>query len=466
MGITGKFAQFIAGGKYEDLPESAVAAAKRGMIDFLAVTIAGSQEDVAEKVMNYARKNGCIGEASVINGDFKTSAGMAALVNGTLAHALDYDDVIHVPPAWLGHPSVAILPAILAIAEAKELSGRDVILAYCLGIEVYVKTGLYCGDDPYRNGWHNTSYIGTMAAAAAASSLLKLNETQIRHALGIAASHACGIRQNFGTMTKPLHAGLAARNGVEAALLASEGFTANEDIYEAPMGFRNVFSASKCDTTKNIPYGNETISVEEFAEKLGNPWNIATPGMSFKLCPSCRATHFGMEAGVQFRETHTAGPEQIAEIECHVPNHMESVLIYHEPQKGLEGKFSLEYVLARTVLEGIPGIHDFTDERVGEPEIKALISKIKWVSFVPEADSFGIPEFIFRMTDGTEFSTSVEFPKGEPENPVDNETIVHKYMDCAGAVFEDGVKNQIRNQVLNLENLDSISELMSLLKKQ
>ena len=206
-----------------------------------------------------------------------------------------------------------------------------------------------------------------------------------------------------------------------------------------------------------------TISTVEFANRLGNPWNIASPGVSYKLCPSCRATHFGMEAALQYRERYTVDPELISEIECHVPNHMESVLTYHAPQKGLEGKFSLEYVLARTLLSGTPGINDFTDERVNQPEIKELIKKIKWVSFEPEAGSFGIPEYIVKMKDGTEFCTKVEFPKGEPENPVTDDVLGGKYQDCAGVVFEGETRDQIRDLVMKLEQMEHISQLTRLL---
>ena len=205
------------------------------------------------------------------------------------------------------------------------------------------------------------------------------------------------------------------------------------------------------------------ISPPEFERRLGNPWSIASPGVSFKLCPSCRATHFGMEAALQYRETHTADPERIAGIECRVPNHMESVLTYHDPQEGLQGKFSLEYVLARTLLSGTPGINDFTDERVNEPEIKKLIKKIKWISFEPEAGAFGVPEFIIKLEDGAEFRSRVEFPKGEPENPVTDEVLAGKYRDCAGVVFRGEAKSGIQDLVLRLEQVEHISQLMHLL---
>ena len=455
--------QFIVDTKYKDLSRPVVAAAKRGVLDFVAVTLVGSHEPVTEKLQRLVKGMHCDHEATVINGGFKTNAYFAAFVNGTMAHALDYDDVIHIPPLWMGHPSVAIFPAVLAVAEKNHVSGKELILAYCQGIEIYAKVGLFCGDTAYRNGWHNTSFIGTMAAAGAAAKLLDLNERQVRRAFGIAASLASGLRQNFGTMVKPLHAGIAARNGVEAALMAEADFTSDETIFEAPLGFRNVFTGNHHDMSQEIPYGNKTITPAEFAAGLGNPWNIFSPGVSFKICPSCRATHFGMEAALNFRQKYTVDAQQIAEIECHVPNHMESVLFYHDPQKGLEGKFSLEYVLARAMLDGVPKIDDFTDERVNQAEIKKLIKKIKWISFEPRADTFGAPEFLVKLNDGTQFHSQIEFPRGEPENPVSDEILIAKYEDCAGSVLPPEMRAQVKDLILNLESVENISLLTNLL---
>jgi 2-methylcitrate dehydratase PrpD len=455
--------QFIVNTTYKDLPKPVVAAAKRGVLDFVAVTLAGSREAVAEKITNLVKETKTNSEATVINGGFKTNAYSAAFVNGTIAHAMDYDDVLHIPPMWMGHPSVAIVPAALAVAEKNEVSGKEVILTYCQGIEIYAKVGLLCGDTAYRNGWHNTSIIGTMAAAGAAAKLLKLNELQVRRAFGIAASLASGLRQNFGTMVKPLHAGIAARNGVEAALLAETGVTSDENIFEAPLGFKNVFTGKHSDMSHEIPYGSKTITTAEFAKCLGNPWNILSPGMSFKICPSCRATHFGMDAASYFRQKYTVDARQISEIECHVPNHMESVLFYHNPQTGLEGKFSLEYVLARTLIDGTPRIIDFTDERVNEAKIKKLINKIKWISFEPEAGTFGTPEFIVTLKDGTKWHTKIEFPRGEPENPVNDDILIEKYQDCAGSILPQKIRTQVKDLIMNLESVENISRLTNLL---
>jgi 2-methylcitrate dehydratase PrpD len=462
--FTQLLSQFLVNTTYRDLPQPVIAAAKRGVLDIVAVTLAGSREPVADKLKRLTRVGSYNQEATVINGGFKTDAYHAAFINGAMSHVLDYDDVIHVPPSWMGHPSVAIFPTVLAMAERQNVTGQELILAYCLGIEVYAKVGLFCGDNAYKNGWHNTSYIGTMAATAAAAKLLKLDELQVRRAFGIAGSLAGGLRQNFGTMVKSLHAGIAARNGIEAALLAQADITSAENIFEAPLGFKKVFSGEYNDTAKQIPYGEKTLTPTEFANVLGNPWNIDSPGVSFKICPSCRATHFGMEAALNFRQKYTVDAEQITEVECHVPNHMESVLFYHDPQKGLEGKFSLEYVLARTLLDGTPKIDDFTDKRVNEPKIKNLMQRIKWNSFVPDAGTFGAPDFVIKLNDGTQFYSKIEFPRGEPENPVTDDILIEKYQNCASFVLPQETKNQVQDLILNLEDVENISQLAELLK--
>ncbi len=461
--LTRIISEFVVNASYDTLPGPAIVAAKRGVTDLLAVSLAGSCEPAPEILKQLAAVTTQQEEATIINGaGLKTTAPGAAYINGTMAHALDYDDVIHVGPLWMGHPSVAILPAVLAIAEKSNASGKQVLLAYCVGMEVYAKVGLLVGDKPYKEGWHNTSFIGTMAAVAGVAKVLNLNEQQLRRAFGIAASLAGGLRQNFGTMTKPLHAGIAARNGVEAVLLAAAGFTADENIFEAPLGFRNVFTAGRADISQEIPQGNATMSPAQFAASLGEPWTIYSPGAAFKICPSCRATHFGMEAALNFRQ-RAADPLQIEEVECHVPNHMESVLFYHNPAAGLEGKFSLEYVLARTLLDGVPKIGDFTDERVNEPKIKQLISKIRWNSFEPAAGTFGAPEFIIKLKDGTRFHSQVEFPRGEPENPVSAEVLVDKFRDCAGTVLSRKAVDEIERLISDLEHLENVSQLTDLL---
>jgi 2-methylcitrate dehydratase PrpD len=462
--FTSILSDFVARSAYGDLAEADIAFAKRGVLDFLAVSFAGDGEQVVAIAQARTLHTRAHEEATVINGGFKTDAHLAAYANGIRGHALDYDDVIHAPGLWMGHPTTVILPAVLALSEKQGLGGRDLILAYCLGVEIYAKVGVFCGDRAYKNGWHNTAFIGTMAAAGAAARLLGLDAAQVRRCFGIAGSHAGGLRQNFGTMMKPVHAGLAGRNGIESALLAQAGVTADEDIFEAELGFRNTFSGVREDLVTSIPYGAERITSEEFAARLGKPWAISGLGLIFKLCPSCRGTHFAMDAAVELKAAHGVGPGQIAEVEAHVPAPLGSVLFHHDPQTGLEGKFSLEYVLARSLLGGVPGIGDFTDARVQDPEVRAMMKKIKWISYEPaDGQVFGAPDFLFKLTDGRQIPLKIEFPRGEPENPLEDAALVEKFHDCAGTVMDAGRRNAIADAVLRLDSLSTVAELANLL---
>jgi 2-methylcitrate dehydratase PrpD len=451
--------RFIAKTSYDQLPADAVMAAKRGIVDTLAVTYGAANEDVSRIVQRYARTSTSREEATVLGGGFKTNARLAAYVNGTMSHALDYDNVIHVGNVWMGHPSVVVLPAVLAVAEQQNLSGKELLLGYALGLEIYTKVGLLMGNKPYSNGWHNTSYIGAMAAAGAVARLLNLDEKQIAHAFGIAGSEAGGLRQNFGTMTKPLHAGIGARTGVEAAELAQAGLTATEHIFEGPLGFRSVFLGTRGAMRDVVVLGDESLTADQFASRLGAPWNIASPGMAYKICASCRSSHYGLEAGLEFRDRRPFDLQQLAEIECHVSNEMGQVLFYHQPKTGLEGKFSLEYVLARTLLDGVPKTTDFTAERVTDPAATTLMKKMRWQPFQQAPKDPGYPTFVFKSVAGQDYRTKIEHLTGEPERPVSNELLLGKFDDLSSPVLSSEKRARTMELILGLENVASVRTL-------
>lgn len=462
--FTKTLSQFVVQSSYDQLNPDAVMAAKRGIIDTLAVTFGAHDEDVTRILQRFVREETSRDEATVIGGRIKTNAAFAGYVNGAMSHALDYDNVIHVDNVWMGHPSVVVLPAALALAEKRNLSGKDLLLAYSLGIEVYTKVGLLCGNTPYEDGWHNTSYLGTMAAAAVGSRLLGLDLRQTERCFGIAASSAGGLRQNFGTMTKPLHAGLAARAGIEAAELAAMGFTGSEQIFETKLGYRNVFAGSHGSIKGRIPFGDNALTPEQFEALLGKPWNVATPGMAYKICPSCRSSHYALEAGLDFRRDHPFEVRDIVEIECRVPSDMGDVLFYHEPKKGLEGKFSLEYVLGRTLLDGVPRTTDFTDERVNDPVVKVVMRTMKWIPFNRPPKDPGFPTFVFKSRDGKLYQTKIEHLTGEPEHPVSNEILLAKFDDLSGPVLSPDARSQAKRMVFDLENLTAVRSLASVLQ--
>ena len=274
-------ADFIVNTTYEALPEKAIQIAKMSLIDSIGACLAGSTTDAGQIITDYLREEKGHPEATVIAKGFKTSAVDAALANGTMMHALDYDDTSE---NFFGHPTTVILPAVMAVGEWMKISGKEALLAYILGYEIGNKIGYGMGSTPFDTGWHATGIFGALAAVAASAKVLKLNAHQTRMAIGIAASLASGLRQNVGTMTKPLHAGNAARSGVFAAILARKGFTADQAILEAPIGYAHVFG------------GAAATSLERMTNNLGSPFEIVSGPPIIKLYPSCRATAGPLDA--------------------------------------------------------------------------------------------------------------------------------------------------------------------------
>jgi len=295
MNNTERIAWFVVEARYEALPKEAIEIAKQGIIDCLGVTLAACLEPGSRIITEYARKNRGIPESGVIAGGFKAPACEAALANGTMAHMLDYDDV-SIP--FGGHPSVVLLPAVLALGEKLRSSGKEVLLAYIVGFEVATRIGLACFTHHYELGWHTTATFGTIGAAATAAKLLKLNIDQSRAAFGITASLAGGLKRNFGTMTKPLHAGNAARNGIIAASLAQQGFTGDKSIFDESGNFCYVLGSGV------------QFDLDRATKDLGQKFNICS-GLEIKPYPSCRATHAGIDAALQVKKKYALNPADI-----------------------------------------------------------------------------------------------------------------------------------------------------------
>ena len=446
---TEKLARFIVDSSYDKMPPQAIETAKRALLDCLGVSFTGVVTHEGKLITEFVRELGGNPAASVIGGGFRTSAPLAALVNGTLAHAEDFDDWTF---ATLGHPTVPMLPAILAAAELSKASGRDVIEAYIIGFETQCATVRGVSPTHYMRGWHATGTIGTMGAAAAAAKLLKLDHQQTRMALGIAASQACGLRQNFGTMTKPFHPGNAARSGVMAAMLAKRGFTAHPDIMEERFGFFNVYK------------GNGQGELEQVTEGLGKDYVIINTGVTFKLYPSCGETHSTIDLVLDLAKQHNITPPDVESAEVAVHESTSSVAFYTEPKTGLQGKFSLEYCMARALLDGWASLEHFTDAKVNEPVVQELIKKMGRRiddSIPPIAGS----SVTIRLTDGREFSQKADAPKGSPQSPPTYEELVSKYKDCAQLVLSPKDVERSLQLMENLEELTDLTELMAVVIK-
>lgn len=454
--VTDRISHFIADTDLEDIPRKALDLACLGITDFCGVAVAGSHETQSRLLMEYANAQGGRLQANAIAGGFKTSSYLAALVNGTSGHSLDYDDIAI---SLIGHPSVFLAPAILAIAETIECSGEEILAAYVIGYETACYLAKPLLQSHYMRGWHSTATFGTLGAAAAVSHLLKLDVGQIKHALGIAASLAGGLRQNFGTMTKPLHAGKAAADGIQAALLAQNGFTADENIIEAPMGFAAVFGHTTPVDWASVTHG------------LGREFLIAgEEGLAIKPYPSCGFTHTAIEAALQIKQKHALNSADIVEIELGVSPFDCEVLIHHDPKTGLEGKFSLEYCVARALVSGRTALKDFTDKAISEAPVRRLIKKMKWVEKYPlpemgTAQGFGTKSVAVRLRSGRKYQSEVAITRGTPLNPLTKAEFKAKYIDCVSGVL--GVRDaEMSFAILSeLRIAKNVKQLMRILSR-
>jgi len=452
MEVTGKLADFIVNTNLAQIPEEVRELGKRAILDLLGVALAGSKDPLAKIMTQYLKDMGGRPMASVWGKKFKAPSPLAALANGAFGHALDYDDINR---SMRGHPTVPVLPAAIAAGEETKASGKEVLEAYLIGVEVETKLGAGLNPHLFEAGWHPTAVLGTMGAAAAAAKLYKLPSEKVLRTLGIAASLASGIRQNFGTMTKPLHAGHAAQNGVMAAQLAQRGFTADRGIVEAKLGYANVFA------------GPEKYDLNKIVVHLGQPFDILTPGVGLKRYPSCARTHPAIDALLEMVIQNDLRPEEVESITCLGSYTTPQVLIHSRPRTALEGKFSLEFCLALALLERKVELSQFKDEKVREPRIQEIIKKVSF-SVRPDLntiESSGNPSTTVKvlLKDGREFTKTVDEAKGTPQNPLTAQEIRDKFRACVKGIQSKKDAEMTVEIVENMEALKKISTLANLL---
>jgi 2-methylcitrate dehydratase PrpD len=453
MGVTEQLAAFVVDTASADIPSQAYARAKEAILDGLGCALVGSPTAIGKMITHYVRNRGEAPHAGVIGSGFKTSAPLAALANGTMAHALDFDDV-----NWgmSGHPTVPLLPAVLALGQQIHVSGQEVLLAYALGFEVETKIGLGMNPRHYDLGWHATSTFGTLGAAAACAKLLRLGVEKTRMALGIAASTAAGLRQNFGTMTKPLHPGQAAMNGVTAAQLAELGWTADADILEAPYGFCQLYA------------GAGQFNLDSIAKQLGSPFELLATGVGIKQYPCCAFTHRALDGMLTLVQQHKLSADEVVAVECRVGRPTTEVLIHTRPQTGLEGKFSMQYCMAAALLDKRIGLLSFSDEKVRRPAVQQLCERVTMTPH-PEAQRSGasgeeLPVTVtVTLKNGRTLSAQVQHPKGHPANPLSAVALQEKFEDCAYGVLERPDIGQVIALVQGLEQVGDVGTLMDVL---
>src|SRR6267142_1532851 len=458
-GLTDYVGRFVGTTKYEDIPGEVVELGKKSILDGLGLALAGSKAQTGTLCRQYLEKIGvCEGKSTVIGSARKTSPRFAAFVNGVSIHADDFDDT-QLSAAkdrvygLLVHPTVPVLPAVLALAERGGVSGRELMLAYHLGVEVECKIAEAISPRHYEDGFHSTGTCGPFGSTAACAKLLQFDLSKIRNTFGLAASQSGGLRENFGTMTKPFQAGHAAESGLLSAELVSLGWTAAEQILEAERGFFHAFGGA--------------FDPGAILDRLGKPWTFTSPGISLKPYPSGSLSHPAMTELVRLINAHKLQPAQVEKLDVGANHQMTTTLLHHRPKTGLEAKFSMEFCMAILLLRGRAGLSEFSDQVVQQADVQEMVGRINFY-VDPEAESAGYDKMTsllkIHLKDGRVITGRADFGKGSPANPMTFEEAAAKFRGCAEFADWPGVKTEkIIAFVRALDTAPDVSALSSLL---
>jgi 2-methylcitrate dehydratase PrpD len=432
------------------IPAAARARAGVAILDTVGVALAGSVEPAAQMVQRVVRAEGGAPQCGVFGTSLRTSATAAALANGTAAHALDYDDMCFVS---LAHPSAPLATAVLVAGELIGASGRAVLDAYVVGFEIEAVLGRALNPAHYQRGWHCTSTIGTVGAAVAVARLLGLDAAATMRAIAIAASEASGLKENFGTMVKPLHAGLAARNAVLAALLAREGLSASAHALDGDQGMLMAMDGSV--------HGLGTL-----ADELGRRWEILETGITVKLYPSCAATHPPLDALLDLRRHHGFGPDDVERLVVAVDEVTPTVLIHERPATGLEAKFSLQLCAAAAVVEGHVGIETFENARIADPRVQAMRSRVEMrvdPALGRTAPALTQAVVTVHLRDGRTLEQRADGARGYPDQPASDAELDAKFRSCAARALPPAAIEQVLAALRSLDTLPDVRAMTALL---
>ncbi|HWA19437.1 MAG TPA: MmgE/PrpD family protein [Devosia sp.] len=453
-GLTEALAMFVVESYEAAIPVAARENAVKGITDTLAVILAGAWSEAAAPMLAYIDSDGVV---PIVGTNRRTTPELAALANGTFGHALDFDDVLTMMPA---HPSVVIVSALLA-GRPEATSGRDFVTAYSIGIEVGARVGLGIGLGHTHRGFHGTGTLTIFSAAAALARLHRLTITQTRNLLGLCTSMASGVQRNFGTLTKPLHAGLAASHALAALRMTRAGITAAPDGLEGPAGF---FAA----------YGVDASDPHKAAAALGNPWVLVEPGLALKKFACTYSAHRGMDALMQLQARHVFVADDVERLDCLMPPGGMRVLTFPRPTNGHEARFSMEYALAAGLRDGGYSLATFDDARVTRPDLIPLFERIHVREDQScrgndpdfEHQSQGARGFVIVrvvLGNGVSFSHRVDVPPGHPKRPLTWDDLACKFDDCATPVLPDRHRNRALALLQQLDTVENMAELEELL---
>lgn len=427
---------------YENFPSEAVHWAKIAIADTIGVALAGAVEDTAKIPERVLGAGNMPGSSLVWGRSYRTRALDAALINGTASHAFDFDDCSN---TLGGHPSAPIVPVALAIGEEVGATGQEYVEAYIAGFEAETRVARGVHMHHYTKGWHPTATLGIFGAIAACGKLLKLNDDQLATALAIGVSEAAGVKANFGTMTKPLHVGLTARNGLFACLMAKEGFTASMEAFEHKQGYLEVFN------------GAGTYDVAKMLDGWGEPLDLIEPGVMIKQYPCCGSTHMAIDAAVPLHAKLSPSVEDIEKIEIETHEQRLEHTNRPDPLGELAAKFSVQYVVCRALIDGKVVLENFENEAYMDPGMRSLLPKVTAAS---HADDPYTGIVTVTLKDGSTHTEQARTPFGRgPENPMSADELKAKFIDCATRVLPSDAAERLHAALWDIENLKSVGEI-------
>lgn len=433
--------EFVRDLELASLPPAVVEAAGRAFADWLGTAIRGAAEPLADALAAVIAAAGGAPHATVVGRGTRTSTLLAALANGAQSHALDFDDT-HLPS--IVHGSAPVAPVVLALGESQHRSGAEALAAFIAGFEVETRIGRVVGRPLADRGWHVTAVLGHFGAAAAAGKLLGLGARQLAHALGIAGTQAAGLEQSFGTMSKPLHPGKAAMNGLLAALLAREGFTGPTAMFDDRHGLAGTLLG--------------VTDLRPAAEELGKRWEILQN--STKLYAACHLTHATIDAARAIRAREAPAAEVVESVRCRVNPLVLEVAAKTAPRTGLEAKFSIGFCAALALVHGEAGESEFGAERLGDPAVARVMARV-----TPEADAslgLGAARMTIRLADGRVLEERVAATRGTPDNPVSRDDLEAKFRRLAEVVLPTERTARLAAMLRKLTDLPDVADLAAL----
>ncbi len=458
--LTKYVAKFIYENKYKNIPKNVIELAKKHILDGFGLALSGSVARTGKYLFKHIKKNSAKGKATVIGSSMKLPSQFAALANGVGIHSDDYDDTqLAVAKdrvyGLLTHPTAPCLPSALAEGEIHKINGKDFLNAYLIGVDVECKISEAMSPRHYQHGFHSTATCGTFASAAAASKIRKYSFDKTLRSIGIAASLSAGLRENFGTMTKPLHAGRAAESGVIACDLTDYGWSSTDKILESPRGFFQAHGGG--------------YDIKAIKGKLGRPWTFSKPGISIKPHPCGSLTHPGMTKMLELIKKYNIMSDQVLKVDVGTNHNMQNALIHHRPTNEFQAKFSMEYSMAILLIEKRAYIPEYQDKRINKSDVQKMLRKVNFYKN-KTAEAAGYDKMTtlidIYLKNGKKISGRGDFGKGSPAIPMTYDEVADKFLGCAEFAKWPILKSKkIIKLVKNLENIRDIRILGKLLSK-